>query len=299
MARPSTTPLSTGPIARSPTLASAANRTIGRAERCSAAPARSMRWSGFAATAGISTIGPPMEIPVGAIPIACLSSSPSKTIRPARISGAAKWGGSISLTFPNRLLYPLASRFIEAGRQAGIAFNADFNGAAQEGVGVYQINVKNGWRMSAAKAFLRPAMKRPNVRVFSSAHACRILFDSQRASGVEIDRNGRRDVIAARREVILAAGAVNSPQLLQLSGIGPAAHLRALQIEVRRDSPAGIPHLQDYVLASIRYTYRSRVKTLNRRAAPLVGQTRGRPRLPAARTRSRSASASTRAAASF
>ena len=187
-------------------------------------------------------------------------------------AGADQWrgkGGRLHIADVSNRLHPLASRFIEAGRQAGIAFNADFNGATQEGIGIYQINVKNGWRMSAAKAFLHPAMKRPNVCVFSSAHACRILFDSQRASGVEIDRNGRRDVVGARREVILAAGAVNSPQLLQLSGIGPAAHLRALEIDVLRDSPAG-SHLQDHV--GINYTYRSRVKTLNDALRPWWGK---------------------------
>jgi choline dehydrogenase len=188
-------------------------------------------------------------------------------------AGADQWrgkGGPVHIADVSGRLHPLARRFIEAGRQAGIPFNPDFNGATQEGVGVYQINVRNGWRMSAAKAFLRPAMRRPNVRLFSHAHACRILFDGGRAAGVEIDRGGRRDVVNARREIIVAAGAVNSPQLLQLSGIGPAANLRDLGIAVLRDSPAVGNHLQDHI--GINYTYRSRVKTLNDQLRPWWGK---------------------------
>jgi choline dehydrogenase len=170
-------------------------------------------------------------------------------------------GGPLHIADVSNRLHPLAQRFIEAGQQAGLPFNRDFNGAAQEGIGVYQINVKNGWRMSAAKAFLRPAAARRNVRLFARAHACKILFEAKRATGVEIDRAGRRETIRARREIIVAAGAVNSPQLLQLSGVGPAAHLKAIGVEVRCDSPAVGSHLQDHI--GINYTYRARVRTLN------------------------------------
>ena len=159
-------------------------------------------------------------------------------------AGADEWratGGPLRIADVSGRLHPLAARFIEAGRQAGLAFNRDFNGPSQEGIGVYQINVKNGWRMSAAKAFLRPAAARRNVRVFAHAHACRILFEAGRATGVEIDRAGRRAIVGARREVVVAAGAVNSPQLLQLSGIGPAAHLQALGVAVLREAPRSAP----------------------------------------------------------
>ena len=179
-------------------------------------------------------------------------------------AGADRWrgkGGPLHIADVSGRLHPLAERFIEAGRQAGLPFNRDFNGATQEGIGVYQINVKNGWRMSAAKAFLRPALARRNVRLLARAHACRILFEAGRADGVEIAQGGRRATIRARREIIVAAGAINSPQLLQLSGVGPAAHLRALGVAVLCDSPAVGAHLQDHV--GINYTYRSRVKTLN------------------------------------
>ena len=132
---------------------------------------------------------------------------------------------------------------------------------AQEGVGVYQINVKNGWRISASKAFLRPAAKRANVRVLTETLATRIVFEGRRACGVEIRSRGETRVLRARGEVIVSAGAVNSPQLLQISGIGPAAHLGSIGVAPLCDSPAVGSHLQDHI--GINYTYRSRVETLN------------------------------------
>jgi choline dehydrogenase len=188
-------------------------------------------------------------------------------------AGEDSWrgrGGPLSVRDVADRLHPLARRFLEAGRQAGFAYNSDFNGAAQEGIGVYQINVKNGWRMSAAKAFLRPAAKRANVSVLSEAMVTRVVFQGRRASGVEIRRGGQTRVVGARREVILAAGAVNSPQLLHLSGVGPGALLAALGLEVLSDSPAVGHHLQDHI--GINYTYRSRIKTLNQALRPWRGK---------------------------
>ena len=179
-------------------------------------------------------------------------------------------GGALRVADVSDRLHPLARRFIAAGRQAGFAFNADFNGASQEGVGVYQINTRNGWRMSAAKAFLRPAAKRANVAVLTDAMVTRLLFEGRRASGVQIRRGAQSRTIGARREVILAAGAVNSPQLLQISGIGLGAHLAGLGVEVVQDSPAVGLHLQDHI--GINYTYSSRVKTLNQALRPWHGK---------------------------
>ncbi len=179
-------------------------------------------------------------------------------------------GGALRVCDVSDRLHPLARRFIEAGRQAGFAYNADFNGAAQEGIGVYQINTKNGWRMSAAKAFLRPAAKRANVSVLTDTLVTKILFEGRRASGVEIRRGAQVRVIGARRETILAAGAVNSPQLLQISGVGPGAHLAGLGVEVLNDSPAIGRHLQDHI--GINYTYRANVKTLNQTLRPWYGK---------------------------
>ncbi len=188
-------------------------------------------------------------------------------------AGEDSWrgrGGPLSVCDVSDRLHPLGRRFLEAGRQAGFAYNSDFNGAAQEGIGVYQINVKNGWRMSAAKAFLRPAAKRPNVAILSEAMATRLLFQGRRASGVEIRRGGQIRRVGARREVILAAGSVNSPQLLQLSGVGPGEHLEGLGVEVLSDSPAVGHHLQDHI--GVNYTYRANVRTLNQALRPWYGK---------------------------
>ena len=188
-------------------------------------------------------------------------------------AGADAWrgsGGPVHVADVASRLHPLAQRFVQAGLEAGLAFNPDFNGAAQDGIGVYQINTRNGWRMSAAKAFLRPAMARRNLDVLTHAHACRILLEGRRAVGVEIDRGGQRSIVRARREVILAAGAVNSPQILHLSGIGPASHLASIGIAVVVDSPATGHHLQDHL--GINYTYRSKVRTLNQSLRPWWGK---------------------------
>jgi len=190
-------------------------------------------------------------------------------------AGADEWrgeGGPMHVTDVRRRLHPLADRFVKAGMEAGFAHNPDFNGASQEGVGVYQINTRNGWRMSAAKAFLKPALKRPNLRLYTHAQATRILLNGRRATGVEIERRGRRMALMAGREVILAAGALNSPQLLQLSGIGPAAHLKSLGIDVVVNSPAVGHHMQDHL--GINYVYRASVPTLNDMLRPWWGKLR-------------------------
>jgi hypothetical protein len=110
--------------------------------------------------------------------------------------------------------------------EIGLPRNADFNGAAQEGVGCFEITVRDGRRMSTARAYLRPAMQRANLRVETGAHATRIQFEGTRATGIEYVRGGAACTARAAREVIVCAGAINSPQLLQLSGIGPADLLR-------------------------------------------------------------------------
>jgi len=121
---------------------------------------------------------------------------------------------------------PFLPSFIEAGRQAGYRINPDFNGADQEGIGTYQVTHRNGERFSAAKAYLTPHLQRPNLQVITGAHATRILFDGTRAVGVEYRQGGAIKQVRAGREVLLSAGALLSPQLLMLSGIGPAGELR-------------------------------------------------------------------------
>ncbi|MGV3552213.1 GMC family oxidoreductase [Rhizobium sp.] len=179
-------------------------------------------------------------------------------------------GGPVHVTDCTNRPQLLTDRFVQAGQQAGFAYNSDFNGAAQEGVGVYQINTKGGWRMSAAKAFLRPALKRSNVTLITQAQATKILFEGKRATGIEIAHRGQSRKLTARKSIVLAAGAVNTPQLLQLSGIGPADHLRALGIDVIKDSRAIGHHLQDHL--GINYTFRAKVPTINQQLGTWWGK---------------------------
>ena len=121
--------------------------------------------------------------------------------------------------------------FIKAGQQAGFKSNPDFNGADQEGVGMYQVTHKAGERFSAAKAYLKPNLARANLQVLTGAHASRILFEGKRAVGVEFLQDGQIKQLKASREVLLSSGALQSPKLLLLSGIGPQQHLAELGIE--------------------------------------------------------------------
>lgn len=179
-------------------------------------------------------------------------------------------GGPVHVSDIPGAPHPLARLFVQAGIEAGLPFNPDFNGPAQDGVGYYQTNTRAGLRVCAARAFLRPAMGRRNLSVLTGAHACRLTFDGRRATGLEIDRDGARSVIRARREVILSAGAIGSPLLLQRSGIGPAAHLAAIGVHALRDSPAVGFHLQDHL--GLNYTYRARIPSLNQVLRPWWGK---------------------------
>ncbi|HTZ66902.1 MAG TPA: choline dehydrogenase [Roseiarcus sp.] len=155
-------------------------------------------------------------------------------------------GGPLA-TAPGRKCNPLYGAFIEAGRQAGYAVSADLNGERQEGFGPLDMTVRDGVRSSTANAYLRPAMKRRNLEVLTHALATRIAFEGRRAVGVHYRRSGREQRISARREVILCGGPINSPQLLKLSGVGPAAELRALGIDVVADRPGVGENLQDHL----------------------------------------------------
>jgi len=141
---------------------------------------------------------------------------------------------------------PFARLFVEAGKEVGLPANEDFNGPLQEGVGLYQVTQKGGERWSAARGYLHPAMGRPNLTVYTEAHALRVLFDGRRATGVEVWRGGRSETLGAAREVVLAAGAFQSPQLLMCSGIGPAEQLRALGVKMVHDAPGVGENLQDH-----------------------------------------------------
>ncbi len=149
--------------------------------------------------------------------------------------------------------HPLCDAFIAAAEACGYARNDDFNGATQEGFGYVQMTARNGWRCSAAKAYLHPVRSRANLTVATHAHATRVAFEGARAAGIEYLQNGVKKTAAAAREVILAAGAFNSPQLLQLSGLGPAALLKELGIPVVADMPGVGANLQDHFNGRIAY----------------------------------------------
>ncbi len=149
---------------------------------------------------------------------------------------------------------PLSADYLEACAQTGLASNDDFNGAVQEGVGQYQVTQRKGVRASTASAFLAPARTRPNLEVRTFAQATRVVVEGGRAVGVEADLGGRREVFRAAREVVLCGGAVNTPQLLLLSGIGPADELLALGIDVVVDSPQVGRGMQDHLATVAAYT---------------------------------------------
>ncbi len=137
-------------------------------------------------------------------------------------------------------------RFVEAGVQAGWALNHDFNGARQEGVGLYQVTQRQGERFSAAKAYLTPNLDRPNLQVMTGVTAERIVFESGVAKAVQVLQGGQRRNLSARREVIVSAGAFQSPALLMRSGLGPAAHLHAMGVTPWRDLPGVGANLHDH-----------------------------------------------------
>jgi choline dehydrogenase len=145
-----------------------------------------------------------------------------------------------------RWLSPHWKKFMAAAEELGIARNPDYNGTTQDGVSLFQTNTKGGRRWSAADAFLRPAMKRSNLKLVSKALVHRVLVTGGRAVGVEYEHGGQLETAQAEREVVLSAGAYGSPQLLMLSGVGPAAHLREMGIEPLVDSPNVGQHLQEH-----------------------------------------------------
>lgn len=169
--------------------------------------------------------------------------------------------------------HPACAAWVQAGTQFGLPRNDDFNGASTFGVGAYHLAIARGWRSSAAKAFLKPVRQRSNLTLLTRAHATRIDFEGDRAVGLQWVQNGQMAQARARREVILCAGAVQSPQLLQLSGVGPAALLREHGIGVVADSAQVGHNLQDHYQARTIVRLRERI-SLNddvRRPTRLIG----------------------------
>ncbi len=170
------------------------------------------------------------------------------------VRGASRWhgvGGPLAVSEP-RCVNVISRAFVNAAAQAGIARNEDFNGEQQDGVGSFQLTQRDGKRASASVAYLHPAMERANLTVMTHTHAQRVLFEGTRAVGVQASRLGEHQrALRAEREVILCAGAYNSPQLLMLSGIGGAEQLRLADIEVQLDRPAVGENLSDHVASEL------------------------------------------------
>lgn len=169
-------------------------------------------------------------------------------------------GGPLAVS-DMRVTRDICDAFIAAAEKNGIPKTRDFNGAKQEGAGYFQLTARNGLRCSAAVAYLRPARKRPNLTIVTDALAQRVLFDGRRAVGVAYQAGGTARTARATREVILSAGAIHSPHLLMLSGVGPAAQLTEAGINVLHDLPGVGQNLQDHL--QVRLTYASTTKTLN------------------------------------
>lgn len=179
-------------------------------------------------------------------------------------------GGPLRVATIDGAVHPLTRLYLKAGQEAGLAYNPDLNGETIEGVGLYQVNTHAGIRISAARAYLKPARSRPNLCIETEALATRILFEGKRAIGVAFEQRGQQVEAHAGREVILSGGAINSPQLLQLSGIGPEGVLRGCGISVRYHAPAVGRNLQDHICFD--HIYRARLPTLNNALHPWWGK---------------------------
>lgn len=181
-------------------------------------------------------------------------------------------GGPIHVTDVSRDVHPLCDRYIASCESLGFPATPDFNGERGEGVGIYQINTRSGFRSCSANEHLRSARSRRNLEVRAKSLATRVLFEGKRASGVRYRRGGAEHTVTARRQLILCGGAINTPQLLQLSGVGDGARLQAMGITPVHDSPAVGRNLQDHLAVS--YFYGSSVPTLNDQLGPFLGKVR-------------------------
>src|SRR5688572_12726308 len=180
------------------------------------------------------------------------------------VDGANEWRGTGGPMTISNIKRPstAAKAFVEACERLQYPRNQDFNGERIDGIGYAPLNVRNGWRNSTAVGYLKPNLKRPNIRLMTEAHVRRILLDGKRVVGVEVERGGVTMRIGARREVVLSGGSVNSPVLLLSSGIGPAGELKAQGVEVRHDLPGVGKNLQDHYQAN--FTFKtSATDTLN------------------------------------
>ena len=181
-------------------------------------------------------------------------------------------GGPIHVTDVSADVHPLCDRYIASCESLGFPATPDFNGERGEGVGIYQINTRSGFRSCSANEHLRSARSRRNLEVRTKSLATRVIFEGKRAAGVRYLRGGTEHTVTARRQLILCGGAINTPQLLQLSGVGDGARLQAMGIAPVHHSPAVGRNLQDHLAVS--YFYGSSVPTLNDQLGPFLGKVR-------------------------
>jgi choline dehydrogenase len=184
-----------------------------------------------------------------------------KSERRVAPDGHASTQGPLDVKDVTPFLHPMRTNWLDAAAELGLPVTDDFNGAQPEGLGCYQVSIRDGRRWSAADAFLRPALRRRNLKLETQAWVSKLRFEGRRALGVDYVKGNERRHAAAAREVILCGGAVNSPQLLQLSGIGPAKALAAHGIDPLLDNPAVGGHLQDHL--AVVYSFKASRPTLN------------------------------------
>jgi choline dehydrogenase len=175
--------------------------------------------------------------------------------------GSVQGNGPLTISDRQHDYHPMKRHFVGAARDADLPILNDTVGQGDEGFGPYLINTRNGLRCSSSDAFLRPAMSRSNLMVLTNAHVTKVIFDGKKAVGVNYTKNGTQHEVRTRREVILSAGAIQSPHVLQLSGIGPGAVLQDFGIDIVHANDAVGSNLQDHV--GINYYYRSKEPTLN------------------------------------
>jgi choline dehydrogenase len=188
------------------------------------------------------------------------------------INGERQGSGPLHVQDISDQIHPANRHFFAAAEELGLPRTEDINGSACEGAGVYRINTSGGRRMHSARAFLKPALKRANVTLMTGVQAQRIIFEGTRAAAVQVERQGKTQTLRAGREIILSAGAVTSPRLLQLSGIGPAELLKSHGITPLLDAPHVGGNLQDHL--GISYYFRATEPTLNNVLRPFTGKVR-------------------------
>ena len=185
-------------------------------------------------------------------------------------SSARGSSGPVGVSNVERDVHPLTNKYLEAGQELGFPLNRDYNGSHMEGVSVYQTTIANGLRVSSASAYISKRNSGRNLRVITNAHVTKLIFDGRRAIGVCFSQGNRETTVLTHGEVILSAGALNSPHLLYLSGLGPANELQPHGISVLQDMPHVGRHLQDHI--GVDFTLAVNRPSLNQKLRPVLGK---------------------------